>query len=163
MKTTLKRILMFITAALMLLSLASCDKSGSIKKAFEKENYEVASIAGSDEGFQSALAWIPDLTEEQKEAIKEYEIIAVNKKEEASTNSSAIGSFFENLGNAVDGAIPDAVIVKFPSAGDLKDFLTIEKDGEKDTTAYDKAKEAGQINGNCWMVLGDAAAKEIFK
>ena len=54
--------------------------------------------------------------------------------------------------------------MKFPGAGDLKSFLTVEdKDGKKDTSAYDKAKEDGYINGNCWLLTLSSDAKDIFK
>lgn len=151
---TMKRILVILSALVLLVSLVSCDKSGSIKKAFEKENYEVKAYTGDDSNVQ-AVVTLMGLTEDQKKDIAEYEIIVVNKKTEG---QSGLAGILENIGSAV----PDAVIVKFPSAGDLKDFMTVEKDGEKDTSAYDKAKEDGKINGNCWFAMGNDAAKEIF-
>ena len=151
MKSTLKRILVILTAAVLLLSLASCDKSGSIKKAFEKEEYTVTVYAGSDEKAQAVLT-LMNLNEDQKKNIADYEIIVVN----APSDGGLLGIDLSTL-------TPDAIIVKFPSSGDLKDFLTIEKDdGTKDTSLYDKAVEAETIKGNCWFAMGDNDAKAIF-
>jgi len=159
---TMKKVLVFLLASLLLLSLVSCgDKSGSIKKAFEKADYEVASLSGDDEDAKGVIALL-GLNEEQKEDIAKYEIILCNEKEEAST-AGGLGGFLENIGGAIDGALPDAVIIKFPSASDLKDFLTVEdKDGNKDTSLFDKANDNGLINGNCYLIIGGSAEKDIF-
>lgn len=162
MKNTLTKILALLTAALMLFSLASCDKSSSIKKAFEKENYTVVSYKGTDDAAKTFIAML-DLSEEEAKKASEYEIIFCNEKEEASTNQSALGGLFEGIGDAIDGAVPDAVIVKFPAASDLKAALTVEKeDGTSDTSAYDEAKEKGMINGNCLLLVGGDDEKAIF-
>lgn len=162
MKTNLKRVLVFFAAALMLVSLVSCGSAADkIKKNFEKANYDVVSLAGTDENAKKIIAML-DLTEEQEKDIEKYEIIVCNEKEAESTQGG-LGGFLENLGNAIDGALPDAVILKFPSAADLKDFMTVEKsDGTKDTSAYDKAKDNGLVNGNCWLIVGGTAEKDLF-
>ncbi len=159
MKTVLKRSLLILSALVLMLSLASCsgDTSKSIKKEFENNEYNVLSYTGGEDEVKAVL-YLLGLTEEQKETIAEYEVILVNKQKSETT-----GGFLDNMIEDLGSAIPDAIIVKFPSAGDLKDFMTIEKsDGTKDTTAYDKASDAGLINGNCWLAYGNAAAKEIF-
>ena len=57
-----------------------------------------------------------------------------------------------------------AAIIKFPSAKELQNFLTVEKsDGTKDTTAYDKALENGTVNGNCMIFTASSSSNEIFK
>lgn len=53
--------------------------------------------------------------------------------------------------------------MKFSSDSEIKDFLTVEKDGNKDTGLYDKAKETGLINGNCYLVTAASEYLEIFK
>ena len=134
---TLKKILVILTAALLVLSLASCDKSGSIKKAFEKEDYTVTVVDANNGTVKNLLDLA--LSDDQMEKIAEYEIILVS-----------------------NGLLNTAAIIKFPSAGDLKDFLTVEKDGKKDTEAYDTAKENGKINGNCLLIGGSDEVEEIF-
>lgn len=136
MKTMLKKLALIALAALMVVSLVSCDKSNAVKKAFEKADYKVSTVDSDDDLIKGLLA---TLDEEQKKAIAEYELILAQK-----------------------GVIPIALIVKFPAAGDLKAFLTVEKDGKKDTSAYDKAKEEGYINGNCWILTLSSDAKDIF-
>ncbi len=139
MKNILKKVLLVALAALMLVSLVSCDKSGAVKKAFEKEEYEVKAVKYED--LDSITKGILELAlnDDQEEKIAEYELIICKK------------------------GLDSAVVIKFPSAGDVKDFLTVEKDGEKNTEAYDKAKEEGVINGNCMIITGASSAKDIFK
>ena len=159
MKTILKRSLLVLSALVLMFSLVSCgDTSKSIKKEFENNEYNVLSYTGGEDEVKAVL-YLLGLTDEQKAEIAEYEVILVNKQKSETT-----GGFLDNLVEDLGSAIPDAIIVKFPSAGDLKDFMTVEKsDGTKDTSAYDKASDAGLINGNCWLAYGNAAAKEIFK
>ena len=134
-----KRILVLLTALVLVFSLASCgDKSGAIKKAFEKEEWTVKTVNADDTGVKTILEIL--LTDEQIEKASEYEIILCTKN-----------------------VINSAIVIKFPSAGDVKNFLTVEKDGKKDTSAYDKAKENGTINGNCLLITMSNDAKEIFK
>ncbi len=137
---TMKRILVIFTAVILLLSMVSCgDKSGAIKKAFEDDGWTVKTVKADDTGVKVVLEIL--LTDEQIEKAADYEIIFCNKN-----------------------IIKNAVVIKFPSAGDIKAFLTVEdKDGKKDTTAYDKAKEEGMINGNCLLITVDSDAKELFK
>lgn len=135
----LKRILVLLTALVLVFSLASCgDKSAAIKKAFEKEGWTVTTVNTEDTGVKTVLKIM--LTDEQIEKVSEYEIIFCAKS-----------------------ITKSAVVIKFPSAGDVKDFLTVEKDGKKDSSAYDQAKKDGNINGNCLLISLSSDAKEIFK
>lgn len=138
MKNTLKNLLALALAALMLVSLVACgDKASSIKKAFEKEGYEVETV-NSDSTLVSIL--LAGLSEEQKNDLSKYELIYCHK-----------------------GLVGDtALIIKFPNSGDLKNFLTVEKDGKKDTSAYDTAKEKGYIKGNCYLITLSDNCKNIF-
>ncbi len=139
MKKLFKKIATFFAALLMVFGLASCDKSGSIKKAYEKADYTVKVVEGKSDEAQTVLKTF--LTEEQMKDAENYDVIIVNK---------AL-------------PLPVAVVIKFPSSGDVKDFLTVEKDGKKDTSNYDKAKEDGTINGNCLLLTLSSDAKDIFK
>ncbi len=140
MKNTMKKILVVLMAALMLVSLVSCgDKSGSIKKAFEKDEWTVKTVKADDTGVKALLEIL--LTDEQMEEVDKYELILCNKN-----------------------IVKTALIIKFPGSGDVKEFLTVEdKDGNKNTKAYDDAKEKGWINGNCLLLTLDSDAKELFK
>lgn len=135
----MKKVLVFLTAALLVLSLASCgDKSASIKKAFEGEGYTVKTVDTSNSTVNTLLDAV--LNDDQMEDLAEYELILCTK------------------------GFDVAVIVKFPGSGDIKDFLTVEdSDGKKDTTLYDEAKDEGRINGNCLLLVGGNTAEEIFK
>ena len=139
MKIT-KRILVALTALLLIVSMVSCgDKSGAIKKAFEDDGWTVKTVKSDDAGVQTVLDLL--LTDEQIEKAADYEIILCNKN-----------------------IVKAAVIIKFPSAGDVKAFLTVkDEDGKANTEAYDKAKNDGLINGNCLLITVDADAKELFK
>ena len=138
----LKQVLALSLACLMLVTLVSSDKSGSVKKAFEKEGYTVSSVKADDESVQSLLKIL--LNEEQIKKVGEYELILCTP---------------EGLLNAANLAL----VIKVPSSGDLKDFLTTETDGKKDTSAYEKAEKDGLINGNCLILTLGSEAKEIFK
>ena len=139
MKKFVKSLLVLALAGLMMLSMVSCgDKSGSIKKAFEKEEYTVTTVDSTNDVVKGILSVV--LSKEQMEEIAEYEIILCTK------------------------GFASAAVVKFPSAGELKDFLTVEdKDGNKNTDMYDKAKKDGTINGNCLIFTLSSSAVEIFK
>lgn len=142
MKKVLKSVLALSLACFMLLALVSCDKSGSIKKAFEKEGYTVTSVKADDESIQPLLKLL--LNEEQMKKVGEYELILCTP---------------DGLLNATNLAL----IIKVPSSSDLKDFLTTETDGKKDTSSYDKAEKEGWINGNCLILTLGSGAKDIFK
>ena len=122
-----------LVLSLALLSLASCDKSDSIKKAFEEAGYTVSVISAKNEKAE-AIFTILGYTEEEIEEIAEYELIY-----------------------CVDG-FKSALIVKYPSAGELKDELI----DEGSEAYYNEQKEAGKINGNCHLIYGIGGAAEIF-
>lgn len=145
MKT--KKILVAISTALLIVilafTMAGCDKSGSIVKAFEDKEYTVTEVSTDNDDAKSLLK-TAGLTDEQVQNASEYKIYLCTAKGIAAITSSGL-------------------VIKFPSSGDLKEFLTVEdKDGNKDASAYDKAKEDGSINGNC-LYFGAPAGKEIFK
>lgn len=134
------RILAVVMALLMMtFALVSCgDKSEAIKKAFEKEEWEVSIVDSDTAGVKTLLEIM--LTDEQMEKADDYELILVNS-----------------------GLLKSALIIKCASSSDLKAFLTIEdKDGNKDTSMYDDAKEDGIINGNCIILTLSGDAKDIF-
>lgn len=138
----MKKFLKVLSTALLVvvfaLAFAGCDKSGSIKKAFENEGYTVAVVDAENSGVAALIG--SSLTKEQQEELAKYEIIYCSK------------------------SINVAVIIKCGSEGELKDFLTTEdSEGNKDASAYDSAKENGYINGNCYLITVSSAAKEIFK
>lgn len=138
MKNALKKILVVLMATMLVLSLASCDKSKSIKKDFEDAGYTVSTVDTNNDTAKGILKLL--LSDEQIEKVGEYELIL-----------------------CTNGILNTAIIIKFPSSGELKDFLTTEdSDGKKDTSAYDKAKEDGKINGNCLLITSSSDAKDVF-
>ena len=141
MKKLVKLLSLVLVASMLLVCLASCDASGSIKKAYEKAEYTVNVVSGADDAATVAFMAL-DLSEDAREELEEYEIIVCTKN-----------------------VINIAAIVKFPSSGALKDFLTVEKDGKKDYSLYEKAKEEGKINGNCYLIgaTTDKAAEPFAK
>lgn len=137
MKNLFKKIATLFAALVMVFGLASCDKSGNVKKAFEKEGYTITVLDSNNALIKD---FVNSLDEDEKKDLEKYEFICATK----------------NL-------VYVNVIVKFPSSKDLKNALTEEKDGKKDTSAYDKAKEEKLINGNCLLVLPDGGdGKNIF-
>ena len=142
-----KKILAAVSAVILTVALAcimtGCYKSGSIVKAFEAKEYTVTEISTDNDTAKSILK-TAGLTDEQVKNASEYKIYLCTAKGLASLTSSG-------------------VVIKFPSGSALKDFLTVEdKDGNKDSSAYDKAKENGSVNGNC-LYFGAPAGKEIFE
>ncbi len=143
MKSMLKKLLALSLALVMLLALVSCgDKSAAIKKAFEKEEYTVTVVSADDEDAKDLLEIFFD--EEQVKNLAEYEIMLCKK-------------------DGWENALKTAIVIKYPSAKDLKESLTFEKDGKKDTSIYDKAVEDGKINGNCLISTLSDDSKDIFK
>ena len=140
MKRALKLISLSLVLVLLATALVSCgDKSGAIKKAFEKEEYKVEEVNAEDSSVKTLLA-ILNLSEDQKEEVAKYEILVCTK------------------------GISSALVIKFPSAKDLKAFLVTEdKDGKEDTALYDKAEKDGWINGNCLILTLSPGALTIFK
>lgn len=141
----MKKIIVGVVTALLTvilcLSLSGCDKSDKIKSAFESEGYNVTIVDTNNDTAKKLLS--AALTQEQIEKVGEYGIYLCT-------------------GTGLSSLVP-AVYIKFSSASELKDFLTVEKDGEKDTAAYDTAKEKGYINGNCYLLPIVGKPLEIFK
>ncbi|MDE6585589.1 MAG: hypothetical protein K2K80_02795 [Clostridia bacterium] len=141
MKKFISAISIALLTVILAFTLAGCDKSGAIEKAYEDNGYTVKITTTAENAtVKNLISTI--LTEEQKKEIDKYALIYASK------------------------LLPPegVVIIKFGSSGDLKDFLTIEdKDGNKDTSAYDAAKDAGHINGNCYFIVGGKDALNIFK
>ena len=130
---------MALLTIILAFTLAGCSKAGNIKKAYENEGYTVESHSASEEDLKGILS-----DDAAKEA-SSYEIYVVYDK--------------------LTGKIPSASYVKFPSAGKIKDNMTVTKDdGSKDTTAYDEAVKSGLINGDCvYIGLPTGDLFEIFK
>ncbi len=144
MKHIFSKTVALVLAGLMLFALASCasDKSAAVEKAFTKEKYTVTKADANDETTQGILKLL--LNEDQIQKISEYEIMLCQPEG------------LLNIGKS-------AVVIKFPSSGDIKDFFTVEKDGKKDTSAYDEQKEKGNINGNCLIITASDDTRAIFK
>ena len=123
-----------LVLSLALLSLVSCDKSESIKKAFEEEDYTVSVISAKNDKAK-AIFTLLNYTEDEIEEISEYELIY-----------------------CTNGILKSALIVKYPSAAELKEELIDE--GSK--AYYDEEKAAGKINGNCHLIYGIGGADDIF-
>ncbi len=131
MKKITKVLSLCLLATLLLASLTSCDMAGSVKAAYEKEGYTITTVK-TDNAEAKALFTLAGYSEEEIEELSQYELILCTK------------------------GFSSALVIKFPSSGALKSFLT---DGE-DTSAYDKAKDEKQIRGNCLLVYGN---EEIFQ
>ncbi len=127
-----------LLVVILALTLSACDKSGAIENNFKDNGYNVK-IVNADNSLAKAVFDLCGLSNDQIEEINSYEILYCSK------NLSA------------------AVVVKFPSSGKLKDFLTVEKDGKKDDSAYTAKKDKGDINGNCLLYTMNEGARDIFK
>ena len=136
MKNIIRLTALVLVLVMAVAVLASCgDKSGAIKSAFEKEDYTVASVKYEEmsSGFKTIIESI--LGKEIAAKMADYEIITCTK------------------------LIPLAIVVKFPSEGDIKNALTVDGDAK----LYDELKEDGAINGNCMILTLTPGALEIFK
>lgn len=98
----LKKFALVLTAALLVmvmsLGLVACGKSGSIKKAFEKEGYTVTTVKADDDNALVKTLY-SSADEDGKKILDKSELIFVNK------------------------ALLSGIVVKFPSTKDLKDYL----------------------------------------
>ena len=138
MKKLLKLTALTLVAVLLLTSLVSCDASKGLKEAYMEAGYTVQVVSG-ESSEAKAFFNLVDLTEEEIDELEDYELILCWKS-----------------------IVPAALIVKFPHFLALREFLIEEEDGVKDTSAYDKAKENGKINGNCLLIYGIGDADVIF-
>ena len=142
----MKKVVSALFTAMLVIVLAfavsGCSKADGVKKAFEDEGYNVSTVTVKDsESAKSALSLL-GLTKEQINEAGEWEVISAAKLALTSP----------------------ALILKFPSSGKVKEFLTVEKeDGTKDTKLYDSQNEAGHVKGDCWLFAGVGNAEEVFK
>lgn len=138
MKKLLAGIVTALLTVILCLTLTGCDKSDKIKSAFEDEGYTVTIVDTNNETAKKLLS--AALTKDQIEDAGKYGIYLC-------TSTAGL----------------PALYIKFSSESELKDFLTVEKDGNKDTSAYDSAKDKGLINGNCYLLPNIGKPLEIFK
>lgn len=139
MKKFIAGLSMALLTIVLAFTLTGCSKAGNIQKAYEKEGYTVESHSASQEDLKNA-----GFSDEDAKDASSYSIYVVYDK--------------------ATGKIPVGTYMKFPSAGKIKDNLSTTKDdGSKDTSVYDKAVEAGAINGDCWLILGVGEIANIFK
>lgn len=144
MKKILVSICSVLLVALFALSMTGCSKGEKIKKAYEKAGYTVSTATVKDDAGAKAALKAFGLTDDEIKDAENWEVISATKI------------------SVTDGG--SALVLKFPSSGEVKNFLTVEKDdGSKDTAAYDKAKEDGKINGDCLLLTSVGGAKDIFK
>ena len=134
MKKFTRVLALALVLSLALLSLASCDKSKSIKKDFEEAGYTVSVISAKNEKAE-AIFTLLGYTEDEIDEIAEYELIY-----------------------CADGLLKSALIVKYPSAAELKEELIDE--GSK--AYYDEEVAAGKVRGNCHLIYGIGGADDIF-
>lgn len=143
MKNTMKKLIALSLALVMLLALVSCDKSSSVKKAFEDAGYKVETLNAENEDVKTILKLL--LNDEQIEKVSEYEVY-----------------YFSMDG--ILNVLKKAVVIKFPSSGELADFLTVTaEDGTKDTSKLDKAEADGWVNGNCLILTASSDCLTVFK
>lgn len=104
MKKFLTAMATILAVVVMALTLAGCsDKSGSIKKAFEKEGFEVSAVKAEDSELLKEI-----LTDEQEKDIDKYEVFSCLKKNGLLDTQSA-------------------TIIKFPSKDEIIKAIGQEK------------------------------------
>ena len=123
-----------LVLALVLTSLVACDKSDSIKKDFEEAGYEVEVISAKNDKAK-AIFTLLGYTEDDIDEIEEYELIYCH-----------------------NGLTKSALIVKYPSAAELKEELIDE--GSK--AYYDERVSEGKVRGNCHLIYGIGGAGDVF-
>ncbi len=101
MKKFLRGALIVIAVVVMAVMFAGCgDKSGAIKRAFEKEGYEVTVVNGADS--ETLKEWLSD---DKVDEIGKYEVITCTKSD------------------SILSALDTAVIFKCPSKDDVVENL----------------------------------------
>lgn len=141
MKKILTAICTTLVAVLLAFGIAGCSSADRVKKAYEDAGYTVKVATLKDNAEAKSALKLIGLTDEQLADGENWEIITATKS-----------------------VLDSALILKFPSSGDLKDAFTIEKDdGTKDTSIYDNAVDKGNVNGECYYILGSGSAKDVFK
>lgn len=98
MKKFLTALTAILAVVVMAFALAACsgDKSGSIKKAFEKDGYEITVIKPEDSDLLKGM-----LSEEQQKDLSKYEVFTCVKK------------------NTLGLPVHSATVFKFPSKDDI--------------------------------------------
>ncbi len=134
MKKFLCGLSMALLTIILAFTLAGCNTDGKIKKAFEKEGYTVTATT-VEENKEATAVLSALLTEDEMKDANKYGIIVVSK-----------------------AIVNTGVIIQFPSSGKLKETLN-----KNDDKAYDKAKEDGFVNGNCYLVSISPDVIKIFK
>lgn len=144
MKKFLTALCTSLLVVILAIGLAGCSKADKIKSAYEEAGYKVVTATVKDNNEAKSALKALGLTDDDLKEAENWEVISATKV------------------SLSDGGT--ALVLKFPSSGDVKNFLTIEKDdGSKDTTAYDKSVENGNVNGDCLLLIGVGGAKDIFK
>lgn len=134
----------------LLMGLCACGSTyGSIKSAYEKEGYQEFT-----------------LREETKDAIEQ----ALGVKEEDLEESDATIHFLTTADIKEDdnlivllaklGTAKSAVICEYTSGDKLVEALQDRLTDEEIKNAYDELQKLDEVNGNCFLILGD---KDVFK
>ena len=140
MKKSVKLLAVVLVFAVLLVFLASCDKSESIVGAYEKAGYEVytGGVGNSRmDDFRAYTGW----DREDIDDLDDYQLIF-----------------------CYEDGVPAALIVNYMSKHEMKDHLIQEEDGRIiDDEAYRLADEAGLLKNNCQLVFAkDEAALAVF-
>ncbi|MBQ2718716.1 MAG: hypothetical protein IJF73_01470 [Clostridia bacterium] len=138
MKKITKLTAVCLVAVLLLLSLVGCNKRDSLVEAYTEAGYDVTVTLASNDKVKAFFTLL-GYTAEQIDDMDDQSFIAVYR-----------------------GVVPYALIACYSSSFELKDDLIEEEDGVKDTSAYDKAKANGKINGNCLLLYSIGDTDVIF-
>ena len=138
----MKKVVSALFTAMLVIVLAfavsGCSKASSIVKAYEKEGYTVTESK---------------LTDESKTLLKS---LGADDEDLKDVEAWALYTATKGL------AAKPAMFVKFPSSSTLKDVFTSEdKDGNKNTKAYDDLVSANRIKGDCLYI--SVIMDSIFK
>lgn len=114
MKKFLRALIVVLAVVVMATVFAGCgDKSGAIKRAFEKEGYEVTVVNGADS--ETLKSWLSD---EKLDEIGKYEVMTCTKSD------------------GILSALDTAVIFKLPSKDDMVENLGQEAYDEAVESGY---------------------------
>ena len=134
MKRLTRLVVLTLALALILTALVACDESDSIKNDFTQAGYEVSVVSAKSDKAKAIFTLI-GYSEDDIDEIEEYALLVCYK-----------------------GVVPSAMIVKYPSASELKDELC----DEGSRIYYDEQVDAGKVRGNCHLIYGIGAASDIF-
>ncbi|MDE6442599.1 MAG: hypothetical protein K2L12_07620 [Clostridia bacterium] len=110
MKKFLVAVVSVLLIAVFAVTMTGCDKSGSIKKAFEKEGYTISESLVKDSAVLTAT--LSGLDEEDREEMQEYGVITCKK------------------------GLKSVVIIKFPSSDKIKEILGDNKYSDAEKNGY---------------------------